>query len=144
MGFAKPEAVSVGTWVLLRADSGRSTSPLLIPAASPRREGGGCNDDRKLALLGPLEATLLLGLLGGSPGSPTGPVTDGTWLCCSCICDPDVWGSGAWIDGALVVVVLEEVGRPSAVTAGKGSVLRKVGKADVSDMSWVERSWVVV
>jgi hypothetical protein len=44
----------------------------------------------------------------------------------------------------LVVVVLEEVGRPSAVTAGKGSVLRKVGKADVSDMSWVERSWVVV
>ena len=49
-----------------------------------------------------------------------------------------------WIDGALVVVVLEEVGRPSAVTAGNGSVLRKVGKADVSDMSWVERSWVVV
>ena len=49
-----------------------------------------------------------------------------------------------WIDGALVVVVLEEVGRPSAVTAGNGSVLRKVGKADVSDMSWVERSWVVL
>jgi hypothetical protein len=49
-----------------------------------------------------------------------------------------------WIDGALVVVVLEEVGRPSAVTAGKGSVLRKVGKADVSDMWWVERSWVVL
>jgi hypothetical protein len=72
-------------------------------------------------------------------------VTDGTWLWCSCICDPDVWGSGAvWIDGALVVVVLEEVGRPSAVTAGKGSVLRKVGKADVSDMSWAERSWVVL
>jgi len=44
-----------------------------------------------------------------------------------------------------VVVVLEEVGRPSRVAAGKGSVLRKVGKADVSDMSWVvEGSWVVV
>lgn len=43
-----------------------------------------------------------------------------------------------------MVVVLEEVGRPSAVTAGKGSVLRKVGNADVSDMSWVERSWVVL
>lgn len=42
-----------------------------------------------------------------------------------------------------MVVVLEEAGRPSAVVEGKGSVSRKVGKADVSDISWCERAWVV-
>ena len=46
------------------------------------------------------------------------------------------------MEGALVVVVLEEAGRPSAVVEGKGSVSRKVGKADVSDISVVERAWV--
>ena len=47
------------------------------------------------------------------------------------------------MEGALVVVVLEEAGRPSAVVEGKGSVSRKVGKADVSDISCCERAWVV-
>jgi hypothetical protein len=42
-----------------------------------------------------------------------------------------------------VVVVLEDAGRPSAVVEGKGSVSRKVGKADVSDISVCERAWVV-
>jgi hypothetical protein len=44
----------------------------------------------------------------------------------------------------LVVVVLEDAGRPSAVVEGKGSVSRKVGKADVSDISVCERAWVVL
>ena len=46
------------------------------------------------------------------------------------------------MEGALVVVVLEEAGRPSWVVEGKGSVSRKVGKADVSDISGGERAWV--
>lgn len=46
------------------------------------------------------------------------------------------------MEGALVVVVLEDAGRPSAVVEGKGSVSRKVGKADVSDISFCERAWV--
>jgi hypothetical protein len=37
-----------------------------------------------------------------------------------------------------VVVVLAEAGRPSAVVEGKGSVSRKVGKADISDIAFGE------
>jgi hypothetical protein len=149
--------VSVGTCVLLTAETGRSASPLLLPvglvgliglaraAASPLRDGGGCSDERTLALCGAFETTLLLGLLGGRPTSPTGPVIEGMllrWDFCVCdsglCCSPD-----SRIEGALVVVVLEDAGRPSAVVEGKGSVSRKVGKADVSDISVCERAWVV-
>jgi hypothetical protein len=139
MGFVKPEAVRVGTCVLLTADIGRSGSALLlalelvIAAARPLRDGGGCNDERTLALCGALDTTLLLGRLGGSPGSPTGPVKEGTLLCCG----PDgCCSEDSRIEGAMVVVVLAEAGRPSAVVEGKGSVSRKVGKADISD-SWL-------
>jgi len=149
MGFAKPEAVRVGTCVLLMADTGRSASALLFPVevmavASPLRDGGGCNDERTLALCGAFVTTLLLGRLGGSPGSPTGPVIEGMLLCCLCVCGSAVCCSeDSRIEGALVVVVLEEAGRPSAVVEGKGSVSRKVGKADISDISVCERVWVV-
>lgn len=44
----------------------------------------------------------------------------------------------------MVVVVLEEAGRPSAAVEGKGSVSRKVGKADVSVISFAEGVWVVL
>jgi len=89
MGFAKPEAVRVGTCVLLTAEIGRSASPLLLPvglvglvraAARPLRDGGGCSDERTLALWGAFETTLLLGRLGGRPTSPTGPVIEGMLL----------------------------------------------------------------
>jgi hypothetical protein len=143
MGFVKPEAVRVGTCVLLTADIGRSASALLlalelvIAAARPLRDGGGCNDDRTLALCGALVTTLLLGRLGGSPGSPTGPVKEGTLLCC--VCGPDgCCSEDSRIEGAMVVVVLAEAGRPSAVVEGKGSVSRKVGKADISDIAFGE------
>jgi hypothetical protein len=116
-----------------------------MAAARPLRDGGGCNDERTLARCGAFDTTLLLGRLGGSPGSPTGPVTEGILVCC-CF---GVCGSFAGcsedsrIEGAMVVVVLEDAGRPSAVVEGKGSVSRKVGKADISDISCGERVWVV-
>jgi hypothetical protein len=116
-----------------------------MAAARPLRDGGGCNDDLTLALRGALDATLLLGRLGGRPGSPTGPVTEGILLCVCCICGPDVCCSeDPRVEGAFVVEVLADAGRPSAVVEGKGSVSRKAGKADVSVISIVEGAWVVV
>lgn len=112
-----------------------------MAAVSPRREGGGCNDDRTLALCG-FVTTLLLGLLGGSPGSPTGPVTDGIWFCCSRVCGRSGCSAAVCTDGAMVVVVLEDAGRLSEAPEGKGSVSRKVGKADISDISLAEGEWV--
>jgi hypothetical protein len=37
---------------------------LVIAAARPLRDGGGCNDERTLALCGAFDTTLLLGRLG--------------------------------------------------------------------------------
>jgi hypothetical protein len=118
---------------------------LVIAAARPLRDGGGCNDERTLALCGAFDTTLLLGRLGGSPGSPTGPVMEGIllrccfWVWASVVCCSE----DSRIEGALVVAVLAEAGRPSAVVEGKGSVSRKVGKADISDISFGERVWLV-
>lgn len=93
-------------------------------AASPLLEPGGCIDVRfcDVAVLAPR----LVGLDGGNPGSPVGPVTEGMFE------NLFSAAAGSSPPKSLVASVPDEMGRPSREdVCGYGSLSRKVGKAEV-------------
>ena len=79
--------------------------PLALKTVKPRREGGGCIEDR---LLDCILVPILAGRLGGKPGSPTGPVIPVRLLCLSLALAKSSPNS----DVASVAAEAEETGLP--------------------------------